>query len=75
MNFHFFFLQRNRKIFRSKVLQILVYQEILKLSSVVTSETLSQLFVRASYIRLNETSNAKVDRNGYLARDGIFVFD
>lgn len=74
MNFHFFF-SRNRKIFRSKVLQILVYQEILKLSSVVTSETLSQLFVRASYIRLNETSNAKVDRNGYLARDGIFVFD
>lgn len=73
MNFHFFFLQRNRKIFRSKVLQILVYQGIL--SSVVTSETLSQLFVRASYIRLNETSNAKVDRNGYLARDGIFVFD
>lgn len=74
MNFHFFF-SRNRKIFRSKVLQILVYQGILKLSSVVTSETLSQLFVRASYIRLNETSNAKVDRNGYLARDGIFVFD
>lgn len=74
MNFHFFF-SRNRKIFRSKVLQILVYQGILKLSSAVTSETLSQLFVRASYIRLNETSNAKVDRNGYLARDGIFVFD
>lgn len=74
MNFHFFF-SRNRKIFRSKVLQILIYQGILKLSSVVTSETLSQLFVRASYIRLNETSNAKVDRNGYLARDGIFVFD
>lgn len=74
MNFHFFF-SKNKKIFRSKVLQILVYQGILKLSSVVTSETLSQLFVRASYIRLNETSNAKVDRNGYLARDGIFVFD